>query len=169
MRFAEILLINAEAHLEKGSPASTVIASLNKVRSRAGMPNVASDVAADANKLKQLVRREKMVELANEGLHLPDMRRWDNGAYAQKVMSLQLYGEANSPMKLTAGVGLEFINPAPAPVFDPTYFVPVSWPNADALRLKREQRIFNANQHILLPIPQGERDKVAALTQNTGW
>jgi hypothetical protein len=25
-----------------------------------------------------------MVELANEGLHLPDMRRWDSGAYAAK-------------------------------------------------------------------------------------
>ena len=110
-----------------------------------------------------------MVELANEGLHLPDMRRWDNGAYAEKVMSLQLYGQANSSMRFTAGVGLEFINPAPPPTFDPIYLVPISWPNADALRLKREKRIFNPNQHILLPVPQGERDKVPTLTQNPGW
>lgn len=169
MRFAEILLINAEAHLEKGSPATTVATSVNKVRARAGMPNISADVLADANKLKQLVRREKTVELANEGLHLPDMRRWDNGAYAAKVMPLQMYGESNSPVKFTAGVGLEFINPAPVPTFDPVYLVPITWPNGDATRLKRELRVFRTPQHLLLPIPQGERDKVPALTQNADW
>ncbi|HEU4471127.1 MAG TPA: RagB/SusD family nutrient uptake outer membrane protein [Flavisolibacter sp.] len=169
MRFAEILLINAEAHLERGSSSSVVAASINRVRARAGMPNIAADVLADPNKLKQLVRREKMVELANEGLHWPDMQRWDNGAYAQKVMPLQMYGEANSPMRFVAGVGLEFINPAPPPVFDPVYLVPISWPNAETLRLKREKRIFNPGQHNLLPIPQGERDKVPSLTQNPNW
>lgn len=169
MRFAEILLINAEAHLEKGSAASVVATSINKVRVRAGMPNIDAITLADPNKLKQLVRREKMVELANEGLHMADLRRWDNGAYAARVMPLQLYGEANSPMRFVAGVGLEFINPAPPPVFDITYGVPVSWPNGDALRLKRELRIFNSPQHLLCPVPQGERDKVPGLTQNTGW
>lgn len=169
MRFAEILLINAEAHLEKGSASATVVNAVNRVRARAGMPNLAADVVGDANKLKQAVRREKMVELANEGLHWPDMQRWDNGAYAQKVMPLQLYGESNSPMRFVAGVGLEFVNPAPPPTFDPTYLVPISWPNADATRLKREKRIFNPGQHNLLPVPQGERDKVKTLTQNPGW
>lgn len=169
MRYAEILLLNAEANLEKGSPASTVAVSINKVRARASMPPVDAATMGDINKLRQLVRREKTVELANEGLHLPDMRRWDNGAYAGKVMPLQLYGESNSSMKFTPGVGLEFISPAPPPVFDATYKVPISWPNGDALRLKRELRIFNTNQHILCPIPQGERDKIPSLTQNPGW
>ncbi|HEX4875510.1 MAG TPA: RagB/SusD family nutrient uptake outer membrane protein [Chitinophagaceae bacterium] len=169
MRFAEILLINAEAHLEKGSAASVVATSVNRVRQRAGMPNIDAATLADPNKLKQLVRREKMVELANEGLHMADLRRWDNGAYAARVMPLQLYGQANSPMRLVAGVGLEFINPAPPPVFDATYGVPISWPNGDALRLKRELRIFNSPQHLLCPIPQGERDRVPGLTQNPGW
>lgn len=169
MRFAEILLINAEAHLEKGSPAGTVAASVNKVRARAGMPNVASDVLADVNKLRQLVRREKTVEFANEGLHLPDMRRWDNGAYAAKVMPLQLYGEPTSRVQFTPGVGLEFVNPAPIPTFDPTYNVPIAWPNGDATRLKRELRVFRLPQHLLSPIPRGEIDKVPALTQNADW
>jgi hypothetical protein len=168
MRFAEMLLINAEAKLESGASAATVATLVNRVRSRAGLPNVAPDVLANPAKMKALVRREKTVEFANEGIHLPDMRRWDNGAYANLVMPLQLYGEANSSMRLTA-TGLEFITPAPAPVFDATYAVPVSWPNGDALRLKREKRIFNPGQHILLPIPQGERDKVPGLTQNPNW
>jgi starch-binding outer membrane protein, SusD/RagB family len=177
MRFAEILLLNAEAHLEKGSPAATVATSINKVRVRAGMPVVDAITLGDINKLRQLVRREKTVELANEGLHLADMRRWDNGAYAQKVMPVQIVGQTNSNMKFTAGVGLEFIAPiAPIPTFDAIYNVPTTWPNATALRpdnttfrLIRELRVFKPNQHILCPIPQGERDKVPALTQNPGW
>jgi starch-binding outer membrane protein, SusD/RagB family len=169
MRLAEILLLNAEAHLEKGSPAATVAASINKVRVRAGMPVVDAITLGDVNKLRQLVRREKTVELANEGLHLADIRRWDNGAYAQTVMPVQLYGEANSNMRLTAGIGLEFITPAPAPTFDATYNVPISWPNGDVLRLKRELRVFRSNQHLLCPIPQSERDKVPVLTQNPNW
>lgn len=169
MRYAEILLLNAEANLEKGVAATVVANQINKLRARVGMPNVAPDVLADATKLRQLVRREKIVELANEGLHIADMRRWDDGAYAEKVMPIQMYGEANSNMQLTPGVGLEFKTPAPIPTFDPTYNVPISWVNGDALRLKRELRIFNKNQHILCPIPQGERDKIPALTQNPNW
>ena len=169
MRYAEILLMNAEANAEKGSSSLVIATSLNKIRARAGMPNVDALTLADPIKLKQLVRKEKMVEFANEGLHLADLRRWDNGAYAAKVLPGLLYGEANSNMKLTTGIGLEFITPAPAPVFDVTYNVPVSWVNGDLIRLKREVRIFNPGQHLLCPIPQGERDKVPALTQNPQW
>jgi hypothetical protein len=168
MRYAEILLINAEAHLEKGDGTSTVVTPLNKVRARAGMPAVSAAAQGDPAKLRQLVRKEKMVELANEGLHWPDMQRWDDGAYAAKVMPLQLYGEAKSGMRLTP-TGLEFIVPAPPPTFDPTYNVPVAWPAGDQLRLKRELRIYNKGQHSLLPVPLGEILKNPNLTQNTGW
>jgi hypothetical protein len=169
MRFAEILLINAEAHLEKGSAASVVANAINRVRARAGMPNVDATTLGNPARLKALVRREKMVELANEGLHMADLRRWDNGAYAALVMPGQTYGQTTSTMRLVAGVGLEFENPAPAPAFDATYGVPINYTAGDALRLKREIRIYNPNQHNLCPIPQGELDKVRGLTQNPGW
>jgi hypothetical protein len=169
MRFAEILLMNAEAKMESGAPANDVAAPVNRVRTRAGMPNVAANVLANPAELKALVRREITIEFAAEGIHMADMRRWDNGAYAAKVMSAQIYGQPLSNMRLEPGVGVIFNNPAPSPVFDPVYKVPVSWPNADALRLKRELRIFNANQHILCPIPQSEIDKVPSLVQNPGW
>ena len=177
MRFAEMLLLNAEAHLEKGSVPSVVAASINKVRIRAGMPVVDAATLISPTLLKQLVRREKTVELANEGLHLADMRRWDNGAYAQMVMPLQIVGQSNSNMRFTAGIGLEFVEPvAPPPTFDALYKVPTSWPNArslrpdgSTLRLIRELRVFNPNQHILCPIPQGERDRAPGLTQNPNW
>ena len=169
MRFAEILLLNAEAHLEKGSANTIVASAVNRVRARAGMPNVAVDVVSNITKLRQLVRREKTVEFANEGIHIADLRRWDDGRYAEKVMPLQLYGQANSNMKFTPGVGLEFQVPAAVPVFDATYNVPISWPDGDALRLKRELRVYNANQHNLLPLPLGEVTKVPTLVQNPNW
>lgn len=169
MRFSEMLLLNAEAKLEGGASAAEVAVPLNRVRSRAGMPNVAPDVLANPVALKQLVRREKTVEFANEGLHMADMRRWDNGAYAAKVMAVQIYGQALSRMTFVPGTGLVIDEPAPTPTFDAVYNVPTTWPNADATRLKRELRIFNANQHILSPIPQGELDKVKSLVQNPNW
>lgn len=169
MRFSEILLLNAEAKLETGAPATEVAIPVNRVRSRAGMPNIDAATLASPAALKQLVRREKTVEFANEGIHMADMRRWDNGAYAAKVMAVQIYGQPLSAMTFQTGIGLVFNTPAPAPTFDATYKVPTTWPNADALRLKRELRIFNNGQHNLCPIPQGELDKVPSLVQNPGW
>lgn len=169
MRFSEILLLNAEAKLESGAGAVDVATSINKVRNRVGMPSVDGATLANATALKQLVRREKTIEFANEGIHMADMRRWDNGAYAAKVMAVQIYGAPLSSMTLVPGQGLVYDNPASVPTFDAVYKVPTTWPNADAQRLKRELRIFNANQHILCPIPQGEIDKVPSLTQNPNW
>jgi hypothetical protein len=169
MRFAEILLMNAEAKMEDGAPASEVATIVNRVRTRGGMPNVDGATLSNPATFKALVRREKTVEFANEGIHMADLRRWDNGAYAQKVMAVQIYGQPLSNQLFDPALGLIFNTPAPAPIFDPVYRVPVSWPDGDALRLKRELRIFNANQHILCPIPQGEIDKVPTLVQNPGW
>jgi hypothetical protein len=100
---------------------------------------------------------------------MADLRRWDNGAYAARVMPVQVYGQTTSNMRLTAGVGLEFTAPAAPPAFDATYEVPIDYTGSAARRLQRETRIYNANQHRLCPIPQGELDKNKSLTQNPGW
>jgi hypothetical protein len=133
------------------------------------MPNIDAATLSNPTALKQLVRREKTIEFANEGIHMADMRRWDNGAYAAKVMSVQIYGADLSNSTFVTGQGLVINNPAPIPIFDPVYKVPMTYTNGDATRLKRELRLFNANQHILCPIPQGELDKVPTLKQNPGW
>lgn len=169
MRYAEILLMNAEAKMELGAPATDIAVLVNRVRARAGMPNVSAAVLGSPVALKQLVRREKTVEFANEGLHIADMRRWDNGAYAQKVMAVQIYGGPLSSMTFVAGQGLVFNSTPATPIFDPVYNVPAIYPNGDATRIKRELRLFNANQHILCPIPQVELDRVKTLSQNPNW
>ena len=80
MRYAELLLGYAEAKIELGEMDESVYSAINKVRNRAGMPDVAAERKGNQSKMRQLVRRERKVELMMEGLHLFDMRRWKTGA-----------------------------------------------------------------------------------------
>lgn len=75
MRLAEIILTLAECDIEQGNldEAATLI---NRVRKRAGMPEVAADVKASQDKMRALVRRERRVELNGEALRRFDMVRW---------------------------------------------------------------------------------------------
>ena len=63
MRYAEILLMYAESKIELGEIDASVVNALNLVRKRSQMPNVAPEVAASPALMKQLTRREKIVEL----------------------------------------------------------------------------------------------------------
>jgi len=68
LRYAEVLLINAEAANEAGQPAKALLA-LNQVRARArgGVTGVLPDVTVtDQAQLRQAIWRERRVELAME-------------------------------------------------------------------------------------------------------
>ncbi|MEO6528264.1 MAG: RagB/SusD family nutrient uptake outer membrane protein [Gemmatimonadaceae bacterium] len=69
MRYADVLLMYAEAKLALGQADASALAAFNLVRTRAGMPTVAA--LTEDN-----VRLERRVELAFEGLRLFDLRRW---------------------------------------------------------------------------------------------
>ncbi|UWX61346.1 RagB/SusD family nutrient uptake outer membrane protein [Chryseobacterium oranimense] len=76
LRFAEVLLINAEAANELGNTA-TAITNLNKVRTRAMLPNTtASSQAA----LRTAIWHERRVELAMEGDRFVDLVRTGQAA-----------------------------------------------------------------------------------------
>ena len=79
MRYAEVLLTYAEAKIELNELDQSVYDAINEVRRRAKMPPVDNDRIGNVTKMKQLVRRERKVELALEGLHFVDMRRWKIG------------------------------------------------------------------------------------------
>ncbi|MCL6523838.1 MAG: RagB/SusD family nutrient uptake outer membrane protein [Thermoflavifilum sp.] len=160
MRYAEILLTYAEAKIELGQIDASVIAAINQVRNRAGMPNVDPSIIGNQNKMRQLVRREKIVELANEGIHLFDMRRWNTGKI---VLNDYVWGAS-----------LSKTNPAPIPSFGaPGSFTDLNdiadYSNGNGLRFKRELRSFQDPKNNLWPIPQRELDLDKNLTQNTGW
>lgn len=71
LRFAEILLINAEAANELGNTA-TAITNLNKVRTRAQLTGTTASTQAD---LRAAIWRERRVELAMEGDRFVDLVR----------------------------------------------------------------------------------------------
>ncbi|WP_294627065.1 RagB/SusD family nutrient uptake outer membrane protein [uncultured Bacteroides sp.] len=92
-RYAETLLINAEAKAELGTlKQEDLNATVNKLRRRVGMPDMKIDVATDpvlaaqypavsgnlANVILE-IRRERRVELACEGLRYDDLMRWKAG------------------------------------------------------------------------------------------
>jgi starch-binding outer membrane protein, SusD/RagB family len=61
MRYAEILLMYAEAQIELGKIDASVVDAINAVRKRAGQPNITLGSQA---KMRQAVRRERTVEFA---------------------------------------------------------------------------------------------------------
>lgn len=83
MRYSEILLNYAEAKTEANEIDQSVIDAINEVRARAygvdrtdieAYPEV---IITDQASLRQIVRNERRVELALEGLRWYDIRRWE--------------------------------------------------------------------------------------------
>lgn len=68
----------AEAYVEKGSNFDEVVNLVDQVRARAGMPSVESveGTGLSQSALRDIVRHERRVETAFEGLRLFDIYRW---------------------------------------------------------------------------------------------
>lgn len=75
-RYAEVLLTYAEAENELNGPSADVYSMLNQVRRRVGMPDVDQEKYNTPAKLRELIRRERSVELAGEGFRRSDILRW---------------------------------------------------------------------------------------------
>jgi hypothetical protein len=98
IRYAEVLLTYAEAKIEAGQIDQSVLDAINEVRSRA-YGTVASDVAhypeitsTDQATLRSVVRNERRVELAFEGLRWFDVKRWQTAAGANGTMNGPVLG-----------------------------------------------------------------------------
>lgn len=79
IRYAEILLTRAEALLESGTYTEKEVVDLvNLVRTRATMPKVEAVEGTGLSKqqLIDIVRQERRVETAFEGLRYYDLKRW---------------------------------------------------------------------------------------------
>lgn len=143
IRLAEMYLTFAEAAVETGIAASQALEYINRVRTRAG------HIAATAL-TKELVRRERRVELAFEGLRYFDVMRWDLGA---QVLNGPLYGSRLGTMDATGKV---------------------TWKgNGNVVNAENyivlENRVFHPDRKYLLPVPQSEMDANPNMTQNAGY
>lgn len=78
IRYADVLLMRAEALIETNSLTQEVYDLINTVRGRVGMPKVEDVEGAglSQDQLRQIVRHERRVELAFEGLRFMDLKRW---------------------------------------------------------------------------------------------
>ncbi|MEP3210650.1 MAG: RagB/SusD family nutrient uptake outer membrane protein [Maribacter sp.] len=133
MRYAEVLLIFAEASGEAGTAGAEAWAALNAVRSRAGLP----DVSAADGTIQDLAFQERKWELAGEYL------RW-NDLVRREQVEAALGGTARDPQ---VSIGTVFDgdgNPTPTPLTAPSnpilgglsssnYFAPL--PQAEVERL----------------------------------
>ena len=72
IRYADVLLMAAEAYQKQGGKDAEARIELNKVRTRAGMPAV----TASGDALFTAIVKERQVELAYEGFRFWDLVRW---------------------------------------------------------------------------------------------
>lgn len=78
MRYAELLLIDAEANIEMdGGDLTRAANDINAVRARVHMPKVK---ATDREGLRTALRYERKIELCNEGFRWFDLRRWKDAS-----------------------------------------------------------------------------------------
>lgn len=138
-RLAEIYLNYAEALNEAQGPVDDVHKYVNKVRTRAGLPDLPTNL--DYQGMKDRIRAERRVELAFETHRYFDTRRWK---IAETTDGGYIHGMN--------------INYAGTSVKDDRFYE----------RTKVEKRVFE-KKHYLFPYPQTEIDKIPTLVQNFGW
>jgi len=76
MRYAEVLLMYAEAANEVDGPTAAVYSAINQIRNRADilMPPLAAGLSE--TQMRAAIRHERRVELAFEGFRYDDLKRW---------------------------------------------------------------------------------------------
>lgn len=74
IRFADVLLMFAEAENEVNGPTQEVLDAINRVRARANMPALLNGLSQ--SEMRQKIRDERVLELAIEGHRHLDLKRW---------------------------------------------------------------------------------------------
>ncbi|MBX3252675.1 MAG: RagB/SusD family nutrient uptake outer membrane protein [Chitinophagaceae bacterium] len=76
MRYAELLLIYAEAKNEESGPDQSIYDAINQIRARPGvnMPPISTGLSKE--QMRERIRHERRIELALEGKRYWDIKRW---------------------------------------------------------------------------------------------
>lgn len=81
LRYADILLMRAEALIELDRDLPEAVSLINKIRNRVNMPEIE---VASQSVLREKLRHERRVETAFEGLRYLDIIRWHIGDQVKK-------------------------------------------------------------------------------------
>lgn len=151
IRLAELYLIQAEAWNEYEGPSDKVYDPLNKVRKRAGIPDVEVSWQQFSNQpqkietkegMREIIQQENAIEFAFEGHRFWDLRRW-------KLAHLELNDKLLG-WNVLGDNARTFYNNFEGPV--------VVWDKAK----------FVAPRDYLFPI-KAEEAMIAGYVQNPGW
>ncbi|QEC51610.1 RagB/SusD family nutrient uptake outer membrane protein [Anseongella ginsenosidimutans] len=95
LRYADILLMYAEAMNEYSGPGPLVYEAVNAVRARAGMPPFPAGLSQA--EMRNEIRHERRIEFAGEGYYYNDIRRWKT---AEVVMNGPVYTWENKEIEV---------------------------------------------------------------------
>lgn len=169
-RYAETLLINAEAKAELGTITQPDLdKTINELRDRVGMKHLTltveftdpnwPDYGYTLSPLLQEIRRERRIELAGEGFRFDDICRWKAGKIVNNVMTY--VGKKISATSSMAEKGLR--SDAGYVIVYPNYT------QKDLVYVAGKSRTWNDKMY-LYPIPTGELQRNPnLLPQNPGW
>ncbi len=146
MRLADLYLLYSECLNELDGPNEEVFLYLNKVRARAGIPDVVEawnnfsinpSKVTTQNGVREIIRRERLNELAFEQQRFWDLRRWKLAMTElnKSIMGWNVYGSTTE-----------------------TYYRPTNI----------FQQVFNSKDYFW-PIADNERNVNTNLVQNIGW
>ncbi len=164
-RFAEVLLIYAEARAELGTLTQADIdLTINKLRDRVGMPYlVMGSITPDPNwpdyghsisDVLQEIRRERVTELYGEGFRFHDLMRWRAHQY---FVGKRFTGTYYTDELRAVDDGLPFNEDG---YLDPLMYI-LTGPN--------NGYGFEFGRDYLLPLPTNELTLNPNLGQNPGW
>ena len=151
MRYAEVLLMAAEAHVMGGGSADKAVKYINEIRTRAKLAPLSSVTLDD-------VKKEKRLELCLESVRFQDLVSWgdEKSVLGEQGKFIPAYGYFPK------------IDPSTGEVMKDAQGNPIFEFKLEPENTKNSVYGFQ-DKHMLLPIPYTELNVNPNIKQNTGW
>lgn len=172
LRYADVLLMYAEAKIELNEVDQSVLDAMNQVRARAYGASLGETsaypaiVTTDVSELRRILRVERHMEFAWEGTRYQDLIRWK---LAGKVLNTPMYGmlEVENLREKVVKPGLWFFAEAP-PIDEDGVADFSSMYEKGYVRLLATRK-FDESRQYLWPIPATEIQINPNMKQNPGY
>lgn len=172
MRYADVLLMYAEAKVELNEIDQSVLDAMNQVRARAYKVSYQQTslypavTTTSQTELRKLIRIERRMEFAFEGLRYPDLIRW---RVAEKALNRPVYGmlDVEELREKVVKKGLWFFGDTPK--IDEDGLPDLSALYEQGVIKLLTPRTFDTSKQYLWPIPASEIIINKNLRQNNGY
>jgi hypothetical protein len=95
IRYADVLLMFAEAQNEAVGPDADVYDAVNRIRERAGLVPFEIPAGKTQIEMREIIRHERRIEFVGEGFYYNDIRRWKT---AETVLNTKIYSHADKEL-----------------------------------------------------------------------